>query len=632
VRIIANKIDLLPRDASVIRVRGWVAQEAILAGFPRVKITDVFPVSCHDGKGIMAVAKLLDQQNTYREHYLVGAANVGKSSLINRLSLRKRKGVGETSAKDSTGFTVSLMPGTTLRPLVMKYQQGNTKLIDMPGLLVPGSFTERLTLEDLQQIIPQKRGALRVTFRMAEGRSILMGALARIDMAEGRPYQFTVFASEKLKIHECAIDKADWIAQRWAGGKLTPPMKAEQFAPMQPWVLHRFELTGRGWDEACVDLVVHGLGWVALTGVGDFVVAALSSASAAASKERQEQVRSLSALGRSSSWAEALLLLERLLPRWLGTDGGYGAVGSAKVACNAVISACGRGRQWAAGLRLLWQMLTCGPEPDCISFNSAMDCCAAGDSGAWIWSLALLGSVMPSAGLQPDGFSYASAIRARSKDSEWAQSVRLLASMKASGVRVGIVACSVAALTIEQQMHAAGLEVDLITRNSLTSAFEKGRQWQRAFLLCFEEARFNGLEPDAVTHNAAVTSCVKGQEWAKALGAYQVMRVRGVSPTQVTAGAVTSAFAEGSCWADALQMLDGPVTAFRFAGLVACNAAMNALEKGRQWQQVLKLLDNMRDAALEPDQFCYNAAMSSFEKGQQWEMALWLLVDMKGRK
>ncbi|CAE8612795.1 unnamed protein product, partial [Polarella glacialis] len=127
---------------------------------------------------------------------------------------------------------------------------------------------------DLQQIIPQKRGALRVTFRMAEGRSILMGALARIDMAEGRPYQFTVFASEKLKIHECAIDKADWIAQRWAGGKLTPPMKAEQFAPMQPWVLHRFELTGRGWDEACVDLVVHGLGWVALTGVGDFVVEA----------------------------------------------------------------------------------------------------------------------------------------------------------------------------------------------------------------------------------------------------------------------------------------------------------------------------------------------------------------------
>ncbi|CAE8664543.1 unnamed protein product, partial [Polarella glacialis] len=204
-----------------------------------------------------------------------------------------------------------------------------------------------------------------------------------------------------------------------------------------------------------------------------------------------EQVRSLSALGRSSSWAEALLLLERLLPRWLGTDGGYGAVGSAKVACNAVISACGRGRQWAAGLRLLWQMLTCGPEPDCISFNSAMDCCAAGDSGAWIWSLALLGSVMPSAGLQPDGFSYASAIRARSKDSEWAQSVRLLASMKASGVRVGIVACSVAvsscekghrwewALTIEQQMHAAGLKVDLITRNSLTSAFEKGRQWQQ---------------------------------------------------------------------------------------------------------------------------------------------------------
>ena len=46
VRIIANKIDLLPKDASMPRVKGWIAREAQLAGLDKIKIMDVFPISC----------------------------------------------------------------------------------------------------------------------------------------------------------------------------------------------------------------------------------------------------------------------------------------------------------------------------------------------------------------------------------------------------------------------------------------------------------------------------------------------------------------------------------------------------------------------------------------------------------
>lgn len=35
-------------------------------------------------------------------------------------------------------------------PFVAGERQTNVKLIDMPGLLVPGSMAERLTLEDLK--------------------------------------------------------------------------------------------------------------------------------------------------------------------------------------------------------------------------------------------------------------------------------------------------------------------------------------------------------------------------------------------------------------------------------------------------------------------------------------------------
>jgi len=268
VRILANKMDLLPREVNLARVRGWVSREAQKAGLSKVKLTDVFPVSCHTGIGIRPIAKLLDLNSAPREFFIVGAANAGKSSLLNRLSLRKRRGIGETAAVVSDGLMGSVLPGTTLQPLVMKYQQRGLKLIDTPGLLVPGSLAEKLSLQDLRLTIPQKEGARRVTLHMKEGQSILLGALARIDMTGGRPFQFTLFTSEKVKLHRTTIAKASDIAERFAGDLLTPPLAAEQYHRLQPWIPKSFELQGNGWDEACADIVFHGLGWVSITGCG----------------------------------------------------------------------------------------------------------------------------------------------------------------------------------------------------------------------------------------------------------------------------------------------------------------------------------------------------------------------------
>ncbi|CAE7366866.1 yqeH [Symbiodinium pilosum] len=274
VRIIANKIDLLPPDTSRPRLRGWVAREAHRAGHSKIKIMDVYPISCHTGEGVKAVSEILEQNNAPGEHYVVGAANAGKSSLLNRLALRKRRGVGRVAAEDQRGFVVSVLPGTTLRPITMKFQLGNTKLVDMPGLLVPGSMAERLTLEDLKVITPQKKEALRLTFHMDEGRTLLLGALARIDFVKGRPFQLTVFISERVKIHRTRIEKAARICKEWAGERLIPPVDPRRYDSLLPWESHQFSFTGTGWDEACADVVFPGLGWVSITGCGDCVVEA----------------------------------------------------------------------------------------------------------------------------------------------------------------------------------------------------------------------------------------------------------------------------------------------------------------------------------------------------------------------
>lgn len=102
-------------------------------------------VSCHTGLGmdkllgdLMATAK----QNE-NKIFVMGAANVGKSSFINRLletsNMRQKnvkKGV-KASNKDVPMATVSNLPGTTLDFLKIKLPNG-VVMIDTPGLLNKG--------------------------------------------------------------------------------------------------------------------------------------------------------------------------------------------------------------------------------------------------------------------------------------------------------------------------------------------------------------------------------------------------------------------------------------------------------------------------------------------------------------
>jgi 30S ribosome assembly GTPase len=239
VLVAANKIDLFPTDVPHERLQNWVFKEVKeTCGFLSptekkdfyakewksrgwLKHSDektpdagvllrknVHLISCTTGHGMQS---LFNTAHTLagthgNKIYVMGAANVGKSSFINRL-LDNAKGVeggakkkggkrysggrsggnssdGSNVKKDVASATVSNLPGTTLNFLKIVLPNG-VVMYDTPGLLKPGQLTAKLTKEELSDVIPSTP-VVPVTFRMLEGKTMLVGGLATVELLEVR--------------------------------------------------------------------------------------------------------------------------------------------------------------------------------------------------------------------------------------------------------------------------------------------------------------------------------------------------------------------------------------------------------------------------------------------------------------
>jgi ribosome biogenesis GTPase A len=82
-------------------------------------------------------------------NYLLDENNPDKAA---KFTGKKRPG---NANKWKGSVTTSPLPGTTLK--FIKIELGDGKVLyDTPGLLIPGSLTERLTPEELKIVVPKK--------------------------------------------------------------------------------------------------------------------------------------------------------------------------------------------------------------------------------------------------------------------------------------------------------------------------------------------------------------------------------------------------------------------------------------------------------------------------------------------
>ena len=205
---------------------GYRVKDCIATGLPGMG-TDDIPRLTNIELAVSAIEKYRKDDDVY----LIGAANVGKSSFMNslygiykgtaqphpeaklvtdvvqhsgrRVSYEKRWVIPEEAAAPEKAFaltvhnpfqkdirTVSGAPGTTIKN--MGFDISNTskkdagRIIDTPGILVKGMLPTVLPMGVCSTVTPKARMGFRF-FRVAPGDSLFISAMARIDVVKGHP-------------------------------------------------------------------------------------------------------------------------------------------------------------------------------------------------------------------------------------------------------------------------------------------------------------------------------------------------------------------------------------------------------------------------------------------------------------
>lgn len=239
--LIANKVDLFPRSTKWEKLKNWLLQACAQE---HLRPVDIVLGSAEKGYQSQEVMQAIEHYRQGRDVFLVGTANVGKSTWVNRMLFEG--GIQES-------ITTSPYPGTTLDFIEIPLEDGS-KLIDTPGLLKTDRMSERLQPEELKIVLPKERIKPKV-YQLNPQQTLFLGGLVRMDFVSGERQSFICYGSNRLLIHRTKWENADKFHQKHLGTLLQPPKNADRFTK---WHHYTFHFTG----AEKRDIVIAGLGFI----------------------------------------------------------------------------------------------------------------------------------------------------------------------------------------------------------------------------------------------------------------------------------------------------------------------------------------------------------------------------------
>jgi len=277
VLLLVTKADLLPAGTDAPALARWVEEEV---AFRRLSLAGLHLVSAASGEGMEAAVRDMAAQRRGRDVYVVGAANVGKSSFI-RAALAALRAQGDAAASDRRLPIASPLPGTTLGVIPLRAFGGQGTLYDTPGVVLHHRVSGMLEGPELLQLSPGRRRLQRLRPLRAEGgeeaeescagRSFFLEGLLRVDVLAAPRRCLLLFwgPSAAARLRTLPLAEAEAGARPWAGDE-APPLGAEAAAARGGLVhLRDVELSAGLRAAPLADVQLSGLGgWLTVLAGG----------------------------------------------------------------------------------------------------------------------------------------------------------------------------------------------------------------------------------------------------------------------------------------------------------------------------------------------------------------------------
>ncbi|CAE7031389.1 PTAC2 [Symbiodinium sp. CCMP2592] len=295
----------------------------------------------------------------------------------------------------------------------------------------------------------------------------------------------------------------------------------------------------------------------------------------------------IGACGRTISWREALLLLQRMPGEQVVPN----------IVChNAALSACERSRNWTAALALYGSLRSARLSPTVATETTFLSALAQGL--CWEAAVRHLSQMQNEGDAKPNVITFSSAIRAAEMGSAWEHVLKLLSDMPGASVKP-----------------------DTIMMTSCIGASYKAAQWAQAVHL-FDCLDSMGLTPDVFCFNNAIAAWASPGHWKTTFTLLQRLRLSKLQPVGDTLTSCISACGQAAQWEAALLLLQDLGTEVRADSFAQ---VLLACARGAQWPRGLELMEEMARRAVRGDLRTYTAALTVCEGGSLWEQAVRLL-------
>ncbi len=181
--LVLNKKDMLPLSVTDNKILEYINNN-----YEDVFI-DKIVISANKNYNLDKLMNLIKKHRVYKNIYVVGHTNAGKSTLINKLI--------ENYSIDKSMITISSMPSTTLDEIKIPFK--DFYIIDTPGLVDRHSIINYIDNDKIKRLSSKKEIKPR-TYQIKKGQALILEDFLRIDYVEGERNSFTVFASNNINI------------------------------------------------------------------------------------------------------------------------------------------------------------------------------------------------------------------------------------------------------------------------------------------------------------------------------------------------------------------------------------------------------------------------------------------------